>query len=127
MDRTQHHEAEVKREHAVNSRTMRMAAEAAEHAREELSMREAALDELKGSFDRRLVEGIASERLRLAQEFHDRDTAIRDREATLREQMVLVKQQQLIHERMVEDLAGARSKADRTQKELAAHHEELGT
>jgi hypothetical protein len=65
-------------------------------------------------------------RLQIAQENERIKLALDDRERKLQTEMSLVSQQQLIHERLVDDVAKSKSARDQTQAELNNVSRKLG-
>jgi len=65
-------------------------------------------------------------RLQIAKENEEQKRLLDERSRNLQSQMALVGQQQLIHDRMVDDVAKAHSARDQSQVELNAANHKLG-
>lgn len=66
---------------------------------------------------------VVKARLEAKTELAEESERLRVQEAKLRDEMALVRQQQQIHDRLVEDVATARSTLDACQAELRSKHE----
>lgn len=70
-----------------------------------------------------MADAASQARLDAETQLQGRMTRIREQEAMLRDEMALVRQQQLIHDRMVDDIAKARADLEACQAELRTKHE----
>jgi hypothetical protein len=70
-----------------------------------------------------VADQVAAARVEVQQQYQGEAERLRVQEAKLRDEMALVRQQQLIHERLVEDVATMRSSLDACQAELRSKHE----
>ena len=108
------------------ARTARLQADALAQMEEQLKLKAATLDALREQTEQRVRDGIAAARQEMLEARRAEDDSVRLRENTLRDELAMVRQQQQIHARLVEDLADTRSKLDAAQGELATRCEELG-
>eukprot|EP00035_Acanthoeca_spectabilis_P018316 m.386726 g.386726 ORF g.386726 m.386726 type:complete len:1086 (-) comp16745_c3_seq74:1525-4782(-) len=125
-DQTHAQEAALKREVAVTTRSTQLQDDALRQMERQLKLKEATLEEYRSQCDSKIAAEVVKARLEAKTELAEESERLRVQEAKLRDEMALVRQQQQIHDRLVEDVATARSTLDACQAELRSKHEELG-
>lgn len=126
MDRASSLEAELKREAALNSRTNRMQTEALRSTEQQLEMRESALDGLREHYARETLTQVAAAKAEMLEQNAETAARLAAREQQLGEELAMVRQQQLIHERLSEDVVVGQREVARARAEMADISNKLG-